>query len=84
MKNREGNYRFLILGKLIKALLNVLRGPLVEGSFNLMDDILEADRSSVTEETYKGLAIVKSTIKARGWTASTMAIDQPLRWSCMS
>ncbi len=36
--------RFPILGKLVKALLSIFTGPLVEGSFNLMDDILEADR----------------------------------------
>lgn len=84
MKNPERGVRFPILGQLVKALLSIFTGPLVEGSFNLMDDILEADRCSMNVETYESLAIVKSTIKAREWTASTMTIDQPLRWSCLS
>ncbi|RXN16572.1 translation initiation factor IF-2 [Labeo rohita] len=84
MKNPERGVRFPILGQLVKTLLNIFTGPLVEGSFNLMDDILEADRCSMNVETYESLAIVKSTIKAREWTASTMTIDQPLRWSCLS
>ncbi|KAL0149029.1 hypothetical protein M9458_055644, partial [Cirrhinus mrigala] len=58
--------------------------PLVEGSFNLMDDILESDRCSMNVETYESLAVIKSTLKARDWTASTMNIDQPLRRSCLS
>lgn len=84
MKNPERGVRFPILGQLVKALLSIFTGPLVEGSFNLMDDIFEADRCSMNVETYESLAIVKSTIKAREWTASTMTIDQPLRWSCLS
>lgn len=67
MKNPERGVRFPILGQLVKALLSIFTGPLVEGSFNLMDDILEADRCSMNVETYESLAIVKSMIKARQW-----------------
>ncbi len=49
-----------------------------------MDDILEADRSSLNVETYESLTVVKSIMKARDWTAPTMTIDQPLRQSCLS
>lgn len=59
-------------------------GPLVERSFSLMDDILEADRCSMNVKTYESLAVVKSTLKARDWTAWTMTIDQSLRRSCLS
>lgn len=75
--------RFPILGKMVKAFLSIFTGPLIEGSFNLIDDILEADRCSMTLETYERLAIVKSAIKAREWTATTMKIEQPLRRSCL-
>ena len=84
MKNTERGVRYPTLIKLVKALLSVFTGPLVEGSFNLMDDILEADRCRMNVETYEGLAIIKSTMKARNWMASTMLIDQPLRCSCLS
>lgn len=75
--------RFPILGKLVKALLSIFTGPLIEGSFNLMDDILEVDRCSMNLKTYESLAIVKSAIKAREGTATTMKIEQLLRSSCL-
>lgn len=56
---------------------------MVKGSFNLMDDILEADRCSMNVETYESLAVVKSAIKASEWTATTMRIEQPMRKSCL-
>ena len=84
LKNTERGVRYPTLIKLVKALLSIFTGPLVEGSFNLMDDILEADRCRMIVETYESLAIIKSTMKARNWTASTMLIDQPLRRSCLS
>lgn len=84
LKNSERGVRYPNLCKLVKALLSIFTGPLVEGSFNLMDDILEADRCSMNMETYESLAVVKSTMKTRDWTASTMTIDQSLRRSCLS
>nr|XP_055023083.1 uncharacterized protein LOC129413401 [Misgurnus anguillicaudatus] len=84
LKNAERGVRYPTLIKLVKALLSIFTGPLVEGSFNLMDDILETDRCSLNVETYESLAVVKSTMKARDWTASTITIDQPLRRSCLS
>ena len=44
LKNTKRGVRYPTLIKLVKALLSIFTGPLVEGSFNLMDDILEADR----------------------------------------
>ncbi|XP_059364858.1 uncharacterized protein LOC132103782 [Carassius carassius] len=44
MKMPGGGMRFPILGKLVKALLSLFTGPLVEGSFNIIDDIIEKDR----------------------------------------
>ncbi|XP_063751989.1 uncharacterized protein LOC134872551 [Eleginops maclovinus] len=84
LRNSERGVRYPTLIKLVKALLSIFTGPLVEGSFNIMDDILEADRCRMNVETYESLAIIKSTMKARKWTASTMLIDQPLRNSCLS
>lgn len=74
LKNAERDVRYPILCKLVKALLSIFTGPLVEGSFNLMDDILEDDRCSMNVETYESLAVVKSIMKSRGWKASTMTI----------
>ena len=84
LKNADRDVRYPTLGKLVTAVLSIFTGPLVEGSFNLMDDILESDRCSMNVETYESLAVIKSTLKARDWTASTMNTDQPLRRSCLS
>ncbi|XP_060786772.1 uncharacterized protein LOC132892503 [Neoarius graeffei] len=84
LRNAERDVRYPTLGKLVKAVLSIFTGPLVEGSFNLMDDLLESDRCSMNVETYESLTVIKSTLKARDWTASTMNIDQPLRRSCLS
>lgn len=79
LKKAERDVRYPTMCKLVKALLSIFTGPLVEGSFNLMDDILKDDRCSMNVETYESLAVIKSTLKARDRTASTMTIDQPLR-----
>lgn len=74
LKNADRGVRYPTLCKLVKALLSIFTGPL--------DDTLRADRCSMNVETYESLAMIKSTLKARDWTASIMAIDQPLRRSC--
>ncbi|MEQ2293685.1 hypothetical protein AMECASPLE_036078 [Ameca splendens] len=40
-------------------------------------------RCSMNIEMYEGLAIMKSTLKARQCLASTMTLDQPMRRSCL-
>lgn len=58
MKMPAGEMKFPILAKLVKALLSLFTGPLVEGSFNIMDDIIENDRVRPNIETYEGFAII--------------------------
>lgn len=55
---RAGEMKFPILAKLVKALLSLFTGPLVEGSFNIMDDIIENDRVRPNIEMYEGFAII--------------------------
>lgn len=84
MKAPEGEFQFPILGKLVKALLSLFTGPLVEGSLNIMDDIIEKDRVKLNIETYEGLAMIKSPLKAAGRTVSMMNISAALRSLCLS
>ncbi len=51
MKMPAGGMRFPISAKLVKALLSLFTGPLVEGSFNIMDDIIQNDRVRLNIET---------------------------------
>ena len=57
------------MGKLVRALLSLFICLLFEGSFNIMDDIIKKDRVKLNIETYEGLAIIKSHLKATERTA---------------
>lgn len=83
MRTTERGMRFPILGQLVKALL-LFTGPLVEGSFNIMDDIIEKDGAWLNLEAYEGLAIVKSHMKAVGKMASKMETSPALSSLCLS
>ncbi|XP_063049613.1 uncharacterized protein LOC134444070 [Engraulis encrasicolus] len=84
LRDASAGVRYPTLSKLVRALLSIFTGHLLKGSFNLMNDIRESDRCSMNVETYEGLAVIKSTLKAREWTPSTMSIDQSLRRPCLS
>ncbi len=43
--------------------MTIFAGPIVESSFNTMDDIIRKDRSSMTIENYEGTAVVRSALK---------------------
>ena len=71
------------MGKLVRALLSLFICLLFEGSFNIMDDIIKKDRVKLNIETYEGLAIIKSHLKATERTASTLKISDALRSLCL-
>ena len=50
-----------MLLKFISAMLSLLSGPLIESTYNIMDDNVEKDRSKLTVENYEAIGI---TIKA--------------------
>lgn len=43
-------------------MLTPFSGPLIEGSFNLMDDIITEDRSKLTVENYEAISSVKYSL----------------------
>lgn len=57
------NSRYPLLTKLITSLLSVFSGPLMESTFNIMDDIVEKDRTKLSMENYKAVAIVKTVLR---------------------
>ena len=50
---------------LISALMSIFSGPLIESTFNIMDDIVEKDRSKLTVENYETVAIVETSLKRK-------------------
>lgn len=54
--------RYPVLKKLVHALLTVLSGPLIEWTFNVIDDIVEKDRTNLTFQNYESVAVVKTSL----------------------
>ncbi|KAL5016272.1 hypothetical protein ScPMuIL_005861 [Solemya velum] len=59
------NPRYPVLSKLVCALLTSFSGPLIEGTFNVMGDIIEEDRSTMTIENYEAVAMIKTALKRK-------------------
>ncbi|KAK0042155.1 oxidoreductase YteT [Biomphalaria pfeifferi] len=72
--------KYPLLGLLVKRLLSLFSGPLVESTFNIMDDIIECDESRMLHRNYEGIAIIKKChLKSKGETSLTMSISQQMR-----
>lgn len=73
---------YKVLSKLALACMTIFSGPLVEGSFNIMDDIITDDRSRLTVENYGALAHIKYTLKAAGVKSTNMKVTARTRRMC--
>lgn len=68
------NRNILHCRSLVKAVLSIFSGPLIESTFNVMDDIIEDDRSRLTVKNYEALAFIKSTMSVFQKTATSLEI----------
>ncbi|KAL8567855.1 hypothetical protein ACOMHN_058977 [Nucella lapillus] len=80
----EGKTRYPLLKRLVSALLSIFTGPLVEATFNIMDDIVENDRTMLTSENYEAVALIKSGLRADKKDSTTMPITHKMRKTCTS
>ena len=80
-KDTLGNIKYPMLTKLVKALLSIICGPLVESTFNIMDDILESDRTKLTPYNFEAYSIIKYHLAAHGMVSHEMTVAKPLRQS---
>lgn len=71
--------KYLTLTRLAKAVLSIFTGPLVESSFNTMDDCVRTDRTNLLVENYEAVALVRSSLKSRKVTATTLKVDANMR-----
>ena len=76
--------RYPAMKSLVTALLTIFSGPLVESSFNIMDDIVEKDRASLTVENYEAVAIIKSTLRKRNLKIHNMKVDSTMKRSSIN
>jgi len=71
--------RYLLLTKLVSTLLTIVSGPLIESTFNIMDEIVEIDRTKLTIENYEAVAIVKSTWKKENVKTAEMKVTSNMK-----
>jgi hypothetical protein len=70
------------LSKLTKACLTIFSGPLVEGSFNIMDDIITDDRSRLCIENYEACAHIKYNLRSIRKKSTEMNVSTNMLKSC--
>ena len=75
----NGQQKYPLLSKLVKALLTIFSGPLVESSFNIMDDVITDDRTSLKVGHYEGLVTIKSWLRASKSTATNMKVSLEMK-----
>lgn len=75
--------RYPQLQRLIFTLLSIFSGPLIECTFDIMDDIVEKDRSKLTVENYEAVAIIKTPLKRKKISATQMVIDPNMKKACI-
>ncbi|XP_053384313.1 uncharacterized protein LOC128550116 [Mercenaria mercenaria] len=77
------NQRYPVLSKLVFAMLTIFSGPLVEGTFNVMGDIIEEDRTRMNIENYEAVAIVKTALKRKAVKASALKVTPSMKRCCI-
>jgi hypothetical protein len=67
-----------MLKKLASSLLTIFSGPLIEATFNIIDDIVEKDRTKLIVKNYEAVAIIKTSLKRKYVKSTTMKISRQL------
>lgn len=81
MNDAAGHAKYPLLATLTKAALSAFSGPIVKGSFTLMDGILEKDRSNMTPQNFESLLKIKMHLKVSNKNALTYPISLQMRRS---
>lgn len=76
--------KYPTLSKLVKALLSVVVGPLVESTFNIMDDMMEEDQSRMRQDHLEAKLMIKYYLDARNIQAADLQICSKLRKRVMT
>lgn len=84
MKKPNGGVKYSLLGALSKAILSIFSGPLVEGTFTIMDDIIEQDQTRMLNENDQAIALIKSHYKSKNETSLIISIAQSMRLAVRS
>ncbi|GBM63510.1 hypothetical protein AVEN_73790-1 [Araneus ventricosus] len=80
----NGCQKYKILSLFIKAVMSVFSGPLVEGTFNIMDDIITDDRTSLTIQNYEACSLIKYYLRSQGKKSTTLIPGHKMRQNIFS
>ena len=76
--------KYPALKKIVTSLLTIFSGPLIESTFNIMDDIVEKDRTNMTVKNYEAVAIVKTALRKKNIKSTNMKVSSNMKKSCIS
>ncbi|GBL84953.1 hypothetical protein AVEN_42213-1 [Araneus ventricosus] len=80
----NGCQKYKILSCFIKAVMSVFSDPLVEGTCNIMDDIIADDRTSLTIQNYEACSLIKYYLRSRGKKSTTLIPGHKMRQNIFS
>ena len=76
--------RYPALKKLVTSVLTIFSGPLIESTFNIMDDIIEKDRTKMTVVNYEAVAIVKTVLRKKNVKSTDMEVPTSMKKFCIN
>ncbi|XP_060560244.1 uncharacterized protein LOC132720200 [Ruditapes philippinarum] len=76
--------KYPALKKLVTSVLTIFSGPLIESTFNIMDDIVEKDRTKMTVINYEAVAIVKTALRKKNVKSTNMKVSANMKKACIS
>ena len=68
----------------MKGLLSIICGPLVEATFNLIDDCMEEDQRGMTQQNLEAKLKIKYFCKSRRMDTANMEITAKMRQKVLS
>jgi hypothetical protein len=76
--------RYPMMQKLVKTVLCIFSGPLIESTFNIMDDIVEKDRTKLTVVNYEAVAIVKTALRKKNVKSTDLIVNNSMKSACIN
>jgi hypothetical protein len=65
-------YQLPLLSRVVKAVLSTFHGPVVEGTFNIMGDVIDDRSGRMKMETFDAIQTTRYALMASGQTSSTL------------
>lgn len=64
--------------------MGIFSRPLIESTFNIMDDIIEKDRTKMTITNYEPVAVVKTILGKKNVKSTDLKLTNAMKKLCIS